>query len=95
MNGGLMVGRPLLSTHSVPELHLTPIQCAPAAAMPPSSAVAMAAVSMASWSVMTRQTALMAPMRPPVKNVSWGTGDGEARGTLTALLMPLGSHAWP
>lgn len=66
----------------------------------------MAAVSMASWSVMTRQTALMAPMRPPVKNVSWGTEDragegGGGRGgeILTALLMPLGSHVpmvgWP
>lgn len=63
-------GSPL--AHALPELHPTPTQCALAAAMLPSSAVAMAAVSMASWSVTTRQTALMAPTRPPVKNVSWG-----------------------
>lgn len=58
----------------MPEHHLTPIQCAPAAAIARSSSAAMAAVSTASWSVMTRLTALMAPMRPLVKNVSWGTG---------------------
>lgn len=59
--------------------------------MPPSSAVAMAAVSMASWNVMTRQTALMAPMRPPVKNVSWGQEMGQGQVViLTALLYASG-----
>jgi hypothetical protein len=37
--------------------------------MPPSSAAPMAAALTASWSVTIPQTALMAPTRPPVRNV--------------------------
>ncbi|XP_073732913.1 kunitz-type protease inhibitor 1 isoform X3 [Callorhinus ursinus] len=43
-------------------------QCALAPVTPPSSAAATAVASTASWSVMTRLTAPMPPMRPSVRN---------------------------